>query len=68
MNFQNGKCQGQAWSKDALVFPVQEKYMVSACAWNENTLDTIHSSAQTFPADHSNLAIRQYLWLVAYIY
>ena len=62
MHFQNGKGQWQAWSKDALVFPVQEMYLVFACAWNENTLNTVHNSTLSLPADHSSLAIRQYLW------
>ena len=68
MHFQNGKCQWQAWSKDALVFPVQEMNLVSACNWNENTSNTVHNSVLAIPADHSSLANRQYPWLLPYIY
>ena len=67
MHFQNKKCQWQAWSKDALVFPVQEMYLVSACTCIENTSNTVHNSALTFPADHSSMANIQYLWLSANI-
>ena len=68
MHFQNGKCQWQAWSKEALVFPVQEMDLVYACIWNENTSNTVHTSALTSQADHSRLANKQYPWLSAYIY
>ena len=42
-HLQNRKCQWQAWTKDALVFLVQEMYLVSACIWNVNISNTVHS-------------------------
>ena len=42
-HLQNGKCQWQAWTKDALVFPVQEMYLVSACNWNVSISNAVHN-------------------------
>ena len=47
MHFKIGKHQWQAWSKDALVFPVQQMYLVSACIWNKNASNTVHNSRLT---------------------
>ena len=60
MHFHNEKCQWHAWSKDALVFPVQEMYLVSTCIWNEDTSNTVHNTALAFQADYSSQANRQY--------
>ena len=65
---QNGKCQWQAWFKDALVFLVQEMYLVSACIWNGNISNTVNNFTLTSQADHSSQANTLYLWLWAYIY
>ena len=48
MNFQSERNQCQAWSKDALVFSVQEMYLVSACIWNMRTSNTVHNSDCSF--------------------
>ena len=42
MCLQSEKCQGQAWSKDALVFPFQVMYLVSACIWTIKTSNILH--------------------------
>ena len=58
ISFQSEICQWQAWSRDTLVFPVQERYLVSVYIWNENTSNTVHNSALAFAVDHSSLANR----------
>ena len=63
MHFQNDKCQWQAWSRDALVFLVQEMYLVSACVWNDNISNTGHNLTLASQADHSDQANKLYPWL-----
>ena len=67
-HLQNGKYQQQAWTKDALVFPVQEMYLVSACIWNGNISNTVHNLKSTSKAGHSSQVNTLYLWLWTYIY
>ena len=43
MNFQSGKFQWQAWTKDALEFPDLKIDLVSAYIWNENISNTVHN-------------------------
>ena len=61
-HIQNGKCQWQAWTKDALLFTVQEMYLVSACIWNGNISHTVYNLTLTFQAGHSRQANTLYLW------